>query len=204
MPAKPKAASTPKPPINWAEVHARMEGAGASITPLHATDKVAEILARRAQALAQAPVDTSAATGELEVVAFELGTQVFGLEAEHVREAVLPRDVTRLPGLPVHVRGVVNLRSRVVPALDLRPLLQLPPATAPAEEKLLLATFEGTDFGVFTDRVVGLRQVSLTALRREVAGLNDKYLRGLTEDGLVLLDLAALFPDLVVGDDDEL
>lgn len=200
MPAKSKAPAA-KSPIDWAAVRAQIENANAPARsdPAAAANKIAEILLQRAQVLAR-PLGQDASPADLlEVVAFELGGQTFALEAITVREAVLPRDLTRLPGLASHVRGVVNVRSRVVPALDLRPLLQLPPATATAEEKLLIVTHEGADFGIFVDRLLGLRGIALASVRREVPGLSDKYLRGIA-DGLVLLDLPALFPDLVVRD----
>lgn len=204
MPAKTSLPPA-RPPVDWAAVRARLEGMArpAAADPTDSPERVAEILRQRAQALAR-PLGIDVSRPETwEVVAFELGGQAFGLAASSVRETVLPREVTRLPGLAPHVRGVVNVRSRVVPALDLRPILQLPPSAAPADEKLLIATHEDTDFGLFVDQVLGLREIAPGSLRREVSGLSDKYLRGIA-DGLVLLDLPALFPDLVVRDGGEL
>ena len=77
------------------------------------------------QTLAGEPRKPPATEKTVEVVVVELGGQPFALEAAQVREAVIPRDLTPLPGVPAFVRGLVNVRSRVVPAFDLRPLLRL-------------------------------------------------------------------------------
>lgn len=191
----------PKPPIDWPLVRERLGAAHAAFAggdaPL--SEKNRAILAERTRALARRPAAEAPTTEMLEVVAFDLGGQEFGLEGRHVREAIQPRELTRLPGVPPYVRGLVNVRSRVVPAFDLRPLLQLP-ATDHADEKMLIVAFDGTEFGLLVDRVVGLRNVSTASLRSNVPGLDARYLRGIAADGLLLLDLSLLFPDLAIDD----
>lgn len=194
-------AITPKTPVDWSSVRARLErttrafGSG-ELAP----EAAAAVLARRAAALAvPRPTTEEPSGGTLEVVAFELNSQVFAVEARQVRETLLPRDLTRLPGLPEHVRGIVNVRSRVVAALDLRPLLQLRGSDEASGEKLLIVEHDGAEFGLLAERVLGMKTVN-AVLRREVPGLNEKYLRGLTDDGTAVLAIDALFPDLVVDD----
>lgn len=188
-------------PIDWAAVRARVERATASHDrpeDLAAAEKA--VLARRARALA-VPAAPEVPPGQtLPVMAFELSGQVFGLDAAHVREAMLPRDLTPLPGVPAFVRGLVNRRSRIVPAFDLKPLLRLPGRGAATDEKLLIFAWEGTEFGVVVDQVLGLRTIATARLRTEVSGLDATYLRGMADDGLILLDLSLLLPDLVVDE----
>lgn len=173
----------------------------ASAEALHGGQTEEEILRRRAQALARPLQNDTRVVEHLHVVAFELSGQVFGVEAAQVRETLAPRELTILPGLPAAVAGLVNIRSRVVPAFDLRPLLQLPPSPAPDTQRLLLAEHERTEFALLVDAIVGSREVPLAMLRREVAGLNQHLLRGLLDDGLALFDLPSLFASLVVTDD---
>lgn len=51
---------------------------------------------------------------------FGLGDEVFGLEILKVQEIIGLMSVTRVPGLPAVIRGVVNLRGKVIPVVDLR------------------------------------------------------------------------------------
>lgn len=59
---------------------------------------------------------------------FVLAGTSFGIEVRRIREIIRSVSVTTLPGLPDYVRGVINLRGRIVPVIDLRVRFQLPVA----------------------------------------------------------------------------
>jgi purine-binding chemotaxis protein CheW len=56
---------------------------------------------------------------------FRLGAESYGFEILGVREILSLRPITPLPQLPTHVRGVISLRDKVVPIIDLRLKLNL-------------------------------------------------------------------------------
>lgn len=200
----PKARTT-KTALDWAATRERLALATAALQERVGGDAAEKaeraLLAQRAKALAAPARAGDSAEATIEVVAFELGGQVFGLEAGLVRETVRPRDLTPLPGLPGFVRGLVNIRSRVVPTFDLRPLLQVRAPAGRADEALVVVNCEGIEFAVVVEQVLGLRNVAPGRLRADVPGLDARHLRGLTEDGLILLELSALVPDLAVAED---
>jgi purine-binding chemotaxis protein CheW len=51
---------------------------------------------------------------------FALGNEEYGLPVLKVREIIKVMDITQVPQVPDHVRGVINLRGRVIPVIDLR------------------------------------------------------------------------------------
>ncbi len=51
---------------------------------------------------------------------FKLGAEEFGLEILKVQEIIKMMEVTRVPRTPGFVRGVINLRGKVIPVVDLR------------------------------------------------------------------------------------
>ncbi len=51
---------------------------------------------------------------------FSLGKEEYGLPVLKVREIIKVMDITQVPQVPSHVRGVINLRGRVIPVIDLR------------------------------------------------------------------------------------
>ena len=51
---------------------------------------------------------------------FRLGSEEYGLEIMKVREIIGLMDITDVPRTPQHIRGVINLRGRIIPVLDLR------------------------------------------------------------------------------------
>ncbi len=65
-----------------------------------------------------APLDFSKRAGKYLI--FHLGSEEFGTEALKVREIVVLQDVTAIPQVPPYVKGVINLRGKVVPVIDLR------------------------------------------------------------------------------------
>lgn len=58
---------------------------------------------------------------------FQLGKETFGVEILKVQEIIGMLDVTAVPRTPDFVRGVINLRGRVIPVVDLRRKFNLPP-----------------------------------------------------------------------------
>ena len=67
--------------------------------------------------LATATVPTSLAGKYLTVV---LATEAYGIGVLHVREIIRVQKVTPVPQMPAYVKGVINLRGRVIPVVDLR------------------------------------------------------------------------------------
>ncbi len=53
---------------------------------------------------------------------FALGEESFALPILRVREIIGITDITRVPRMPAHVRGVLNLRGKVIPVIDPMPL----------------------------------------------------------------------------------
>jgi len=51
---------------------------------------------------------------------FALGNEEYGLPVLKVREIIKVMDITQVPQVPGHVRGVINLRGKVIPVIDLR------------------------------------------------------------------------------------
>lgn len=189
--------------VDWDEVRARLER---SAQALAAGDEnqIADELQRRARRIAAAPAwvaDPGAAEREtIDALAFRIGSQLCAVDSSHVREAVQLMQLTPLPGLPATLRGLANVRSQIVPAFDLRSLLQLPAAEAgPTQPTLLILAFNGAEFGICVDALEGSLRLPQAALRTDLPALQMQYLQGVTADGTVLLDLASLVAALTPG-----
>jgi purine-binding chemotaxis protein CheW len=71
---------------------------------------------------------------------FRLGLEEYGFEVRKVREIIRIMDITRLPRTPEFVKGVINLRGKVVPVVDLR--LRFGMAERPYDEKTCIIVVE--------------------------------------------------------------
>ena len=59
---------------------------------------------------------------------FKLGKEEFGIQVLHVREIMGIQDITGVPGTPAHLKGVINLRGKIIPVVDLRLKFAFPDA----------------------------------------------------------------------------
>jgi purine-binding chemotaxis protein CheW len=94
---------------------------------------------------------------------FKLGAERYGVEILKVREIIGLMDVTRVPRAPDHVRGVVNLRGKVVPVVDLRRKFGMP-ACEPTDLSVIVVVqyaLEGSvvTMGVLVDEVLEVRSL---------------------------------------------
>ena len=94
-------------------------------------------------------------------VTFFLRDDEIGIPILQCREIVHAPAITRVPEAPEHVRGVVNLRGRIVPAVDARKCLGYEGSALVAKPRLLVIEVAGRLFALLVDRVA--RIIKLTA-----------------------------------------
>src|SRR5687768_2140813 len=85
-----------------------------------------QILRARAQALARPARHVPLAEASLEVLEFRLAQERYALETRYVREVYPLKDLTRLPCTPPFVLGIVNVRGRITPVIDIKKFFDLP------------------------------------------------------------------------------
>lgn len=131
---------------------------------------------------------------------FRLGGETYGLEIGVVQEIVGMLPVTRVPGAPAHVRGVVNLRGRVVPVVDLRSLFGMEAATETRRTCLVVCRVEdGTETVVaaaVADDVTEVMRIDAAAAPPPADGVAGACVAGLAQQGgqvVILLDANRLF-----------
>jgi purine-binding chemotaxis protein CheW len=164
------------------------------------------IFAERAEALARVP-DADASREGYEALVFRLGEERYAFGSEQVLEVRPLSHLTRLPSAPAFVAGLVNVRGRIVPVLDLRPLFGLTSPPGTARSVVLVSSPRGTIGVLSTDRpeVRRLPDLELTRLPAGTPpGLDPRYVRGITPDMVVVLDAEPLLADrrVIVQDDD--
>ena len=81
---------------------------------------------------------TAAPGRELHLLTFTLDREEFGIPVTQVREVIRVDGITRVPQAPAHVRGVTNLRGRILAVVELRTRLGLTPAVAHAASRIVV------------------------------------------------------------------
>ena len=190
-----------RPRIDWQEVYARLERArlaledGGQTPPAEAQ----RILKARAQALARPPDEVSSPpTVPLKCLVFSLGGSRYGIETTHVVDVLRFAHLTRVPGTPPFVLGVMNHRGRILPVLDLQRLLGTADTTAAACSRVLTLEMSGMSFGILVDGVEGGIYDAPEELAPPPAALvrgGTSLVRGVTAEMIAVLDVDALVRD---------
>ncbi len=84
---------------------------------------------------------------------FELAGESYGLEILKVREIIGLMDITAVPRTPEHVKGVINLRGKVIPVIDLRLKFGMQEMEHTGETCIIVVRVNEAEIGVLVDRV---------------------------------------------------
>src|ERR1700674_4748753 len=110
------------------------------------------VFASRAEELAEMSPADSQNDDLLEVLVFALGRELYAFPATQVHEVRPLGWLTRLPGTPAFLAGMINVRGRIVPVLDLRPVLGIAIDDGPSMS-VVLVSYRSADVGLLvTDR----------------------------------------------------
>jgi purine-binding chemotaxis protein CheW len=138
-------------------------------------------------------------TGTMQLVSFTLGKELYGVEITKVREIILITDITRIPETPDFLKGLINLRSTVIPVIDLRVRFGMPVGETTDESRIMVIQACGKTIGIVVDavsEVLRVKQEHIAPPPPTIAGLGREYLSGLVklnEHLLILLDIDKIF-----------
>lgn len=93
------------------------------------------------------------AHSEIEYVTAMIGEQLFGLPIGRVLDVFAPERLTRVPLAAPEIAGVLNLRGRIVTAIDMRRRLDLLPRDRPEKSMAIGVEYRGESYGLLVDHV---------------------------------------------------
>lgn len=136
--------------------------------------------------------DVIAVEQEEQLVAFRLAGETYGVPISLVQEIIRSCEITAIPRTPEYVRGVVNLRGKIVPVIDLRRRLGLPPADETAATRIVVVEVETGTVGMIVDGVSEVLRLSSKQIEPPsdlVADVDTDLIRGVgkRDAGLVIL-----------------
>lgn len=141
----------------------------------------------------------SEGTRSMQLVSFKLGDETYGIEITKIREIILVGEITQLPETPPYVKGLINLRSTVIPVIDLRTRFSLPEGKLTAESRIMVLNVGSRTMGIVVDsvnEVLRVTQQQISPAPPAVTSSGNEYMTGLVrlkDDLLILLDVDRLF-----------
>ena len=147
-------------------------------------------------------IDPPAAGGrdveQLQLVSFEVGNEQFGIDILVVQEINRVQQITRVPQSPPCVKGVINLRGRIVPVVDLRQRLGLETTDYTSASRIIVVEEDARIIGFIVDKVNEVLRINTSIVDPApdiVGNVTGDYIKGvgkLEDRLLILLDLSRL------------
>jgi purine-binding chemotaxis protein CheW len=131
----------------------------------------------------------------IQLVSFNIGEEEFGVDILKVQEINRMLDVTRVPNAPEYVDGVINLRGKVIPIIDLRRRFGMERKEKDKNTRIVVVELSGKIVGFVVDAVSEVLRIPKSVTEPPppiVAGIDADYITavGKLEDRLlILLDL---------------
>ncbi|MGA1790461.1 MAG: chemotaxis protein CheW [bacterium] len=133
--------------------------------------------------------------GLMKYVTFFLEEEEYALPISQVQEIKRVGDITRVPNAPEHVRGVMNLRGRIVPVIELKKRLSLGEAMIDNDSRIVVVEQGRKVLGLMVDRVAQVLNMAAGQIEdapEEVVQIQENYIKGvgkMDERMIILLDL---------------
>jgi len=134
----------------------------------------------------------------LQLVTFHIGEEEFGVDILKVQEIIRTMDITMVPRAPEFVEGVINLRGKVIPIIDMRRRFHLPIRDHDKFTRIVVVDIDDMIVGCVVDSVNEVLRIPADTVEPPppvAAGIDSEYIRGvgkLDDRLLILLDLDRL------------
>lgn len=139
---------------------------------------------------------------QFQLVTFQLGEELYGVNIMDVKEIVRLQDVRVIPNAPYYVEGIINLRGDIIPIIDLHKRFRIQPL--PKDENdfeggFIILNIENNKIGINIDkiaRVVSVKGEDVKEPPQMISGIGSEYIEGVIRDEnryLIMLNIRKLF-----------
>jgi purine-binding chemotaxis protein CheW len=140
---------------------------------------------------------------QLQMVTFQLAQELYGINILDVKEIVRVQAVRDIPNAPSYVEGIFNLRSEIIPIINLHKRFALVRTAETHEEELLsgfvIIEIDGMKLGIIIDRVSRVVTIDPKEIQpppQMLSGIGAEYIQGVVrqkEGYLIILNIRSLF-----------
>ena len=131
---------------------------------------------------------------EEQYVVFHLGKEEYCVPIHQVREIIQYKGATQMPGAPAYFEGIINLRGRIIPVIDLAAKFEVP--RKDGERQALIVDLGEKNFGIVVDQVSEVMRLQDSAIETAPSETRSGCILGIAKATgdrlLILLELANL------------
>jgi purine-binding chemotaxis protein CheW len=132
---------------------------------------------------------------ENQIVIFDLCDESFGVDIAAVESIIKMQPITRMPHAPEFVEGLINLRGKVLPVIDLRARFDLTARAADKNSRIIVVTVNETEVGMIVDgvsEVLTIAQETIEETPSIATTIDSNFITGIAKIDqrlVILLDL---------------
>ena len=128
---------------------------------------------------------------EQQLMVFDLADEGFGVDISAVREIIRLQEITQVPRTPEFVEGVINLRGKVIPVIDLRKRFGLTVEVESQDNRIVVVVIGDQDIGVIVDAVKEVLRIPTDSVEPPASVIT-------TADSVYILGIAKLDSRLII------
>ncbi|MDF1579869.1 MAG: chemotaxis protein CheW [Desulfuromonadales bacterium] len=132
---------------------------------------------------------------EVQLACFHVGAEIYALDIMRIREIIRPQRLTPVPKAPAFIEGVINLRSAVIPIIDLRKRFDQPVRENSRKTRIIICSLTGRIIGLIVDEVLEVCRYTRSEIQpapHYLSGRGADFFLGVcrrSDDLVMLLDL---------------
>jgi len=136
-----------------------------------------------------------------QVVVFDLDQQVYGVPIDAVLEIIRMEKITPIPQSPDFIEGIIEIRGKVIPVMDLRKRFGLQVAEHTQSTRIIIVDMDSNSMGIIVDSVAEVLQISSGNVEPPpsvIGSVDQSFIQGvalLEKRMIILLDLAKVLQD---------
>jgi purine-binding chemotaxis protein CheW len=123
---------------------------------------------------------------EQQMVVFFLAGERYGIDIALINEIIRQSEITCIPRTPMEIEGVINLRGKIVPIMNLRRRMGLPPTENTSSTRIIVVALDDQIVGIIVDRVEGVVRIPESQIEppsQLITRRDQEYVRGVGKAG---------------------
>lgn len=154
-----------------------------------------------ADIMAQELLDQEEDTQKGRFLTFSLGKETYGIEIRYVTEIIGIQAITEIPELPEYIKGIINLRGKIIPVMDVRLRFKKTFREYNDRTCVIVVDIQDISIGLIVDsvsEVLSIPEEDIVSPPEVGKGLNNRYIKGVGKVGndvKLLLDCNKLLND---------
>ncbi len=156
--------------------------------------------------MAETGYDLEEDTQKGKYLTFTVGSEVYGLEIQYITEIIGIQKITQMPELPEYMKGIINLRGKIIPVMDMRLRFKKEPREYNDRTCVIVVEIKGLSVGLIIDsvsEVISIPDQNIVKPPQINNEIGNRYIKGIGKvenEVKLLIDCEKLFTSYELDD----